>query len=124
MSDEIPMDHNGAPSGTQDPPASTLSVATCLSAHKVKHQWELFSSEHFVALCHKAACEACDTYFAHLITGAEGGSLSTTPDNLSKALDEAWKDGMWGIREDAHYELGHELDTACHAYDEQKAQFN
>ena len=99
------MDHNGAPSGTQDPSASTCSVATCLSTHKAKLQWELFSLEHFVALCHEAACEACDTYFVHLIMGAEGGSLSATLDNLSKAPDEAWKDGMRDIHEDARYEL-------------------
>ena len=58
-----------------------------------------------MALCHEAACEACDAYFVHLITGAEGDSFRTTPDNLAKALDEAWKDGMWDICGDACYEL-------------------
>ena len=46
------------------------------------------------------------------------------PHNLAKALDEAWRDSMQDIREDACHKLCQELDSARHAYDEQKAQFN
>ena len=31
---------------------------------------------------------------------------------------------MQDLHEDARHELCEELDSACHAYDEQKAQFN
>ena len=80
--------------------------------------------DRFMAQCHKVTCKTCNGYIDHLINGAESGTTPSTPHNLAKALNEAWQEGMWDIHEDAHHELCQELNSAYHAYDEQKAQFN
>ena len=77
-----------------------------------------------MAQCHEVACETCNGYVDHLINSGESGTIPSMPHNLAKALDEAWQDNMWDICEDACHELCQELDSARHAYDEQKAQFN
>ena len=101
--------------------AAMPSVATHLSAHTAKCKWVLYAVDRFVAQCHKVACKMCNGYVNHLINGMESGTVPSTPHNLAKALDEAWRDGMWDICEDARHELRQELNSARRAYDEQKA---
>ena len=124
MSDHVPMEHDSEPSGLPVVPAATPSVATRLSAHTAKRKWVLYSADRFVAQCHEVACETCNGYIYHLINDMESGAVLSMPLNLSKALNEAWSKGMWDIHEDARHGLCRELDSARHAYDEQKAQFN
>ena len=124
MSENIPMDHDGKPSGSPAVTAATPSVATHLSAHTAKCKWVLYAADLFVAQCHEVTCKMCNGHINHLINGVERGTIPSMPHNLAKALDKAWRDGMWDIHEDACCELHQELDSACHAYDEQKAHFN
>ena len=124
MPENVPMDHDGELSGSSAMTAATPSMAACLSAHTAKHKWVLYTVDRFVAQCHEVTCETCSGYVDHLITGVESSAIPSTPHNLAKALDEAWRDGMQDICEDACHELRQELDSARCAYDEQKAQFN
>ena len=124
MPKNVSMDHDGEPSGSPAVTAAMPSVAAHLSAHTAKHKWVLYAVDHFVAQCHEVTCETCSGYVDHLITGVESGAVPSTPHNLAKALDEAWRDGMRDIHEDAHHELRQELDSTRCAYNEQKAQFN
>ena len=124
MPKNVPMDHDGEPSGSSAVTAAMPSVAAHLSAHTAKRKWVLYAADRFMAQCHEVTCEMCSGYVDHLITGVESGAVPSTPHNLAKALDEAWRDGMRDIREDARHELRQELDSAHRAYDEQKAQFN
>ena len=77
-----------------------------------------------MAQCHEVACKTCNGYINHLISSMESGAVPSMPLNLSKALDEAWSEGMWDIHEDACHRLHQELDSTCCAYDKQKSQFN
>ena len=112
MTDPVPMDQDHAPTGTQETHGHTHGVAARLTAHKAKMRWELFSSKHFVALCHSTDCEVCDAYIGHLLQGVEVGGLQFTPQNLAQALDEAWATGMQDICEDAQAELHCQQDMA------------
>ena len=124
MPKNVPMDHDGEPSGSPAMMAATLGMAAHLSTHTAKHKWVLYAVDCFMAQCHEVTCEMCSGYVDHLITGVESGTIPSTPHNLAKALNVAWRDGMWDIHEAACHELCQELDSACHAYDEQKSQFN
>ena len=117
MSDNVPMEYDGEPSGSPVAPAATSSVAAHLSAHTAKRKWVLYAADLFMAHCHEVACETCNRYVNHLINDVESGAVPSTPLNLSKALDEAWSEGMWDIREDACHGLRQELDSARRAYD-------
>ena len=118
------MDHDGEPLGLPAVTAATPSMAARLSAHTAKRKWVLYAADCFVAQCHEVTCETCSGYVDHPITGVESGTIPSMPHNLAKALDEARRDGMRDIHKDAHHELHQELDSARHAYDKQKAQFN
>ena len=124
MPENIHMDHDGEPLGSPAMMAATPSMAARLSAHMAKRKWVLYAADHFVAQCHEVTCETCNGYVDHLINGVESGTVPSMPHNLSKALNEAWREGMQDICKDAHHELHQELNSACHAYDEQKSQFN
>ena len=124
MSKNVPMDHDDEPLGSPAVMAATPSVAACLSTHTAKCKWVLYAADCFMAQCHKVTCATCNGYVDHLINSVESGAVPSTPHNLAKALDDAWQDSMWDICEDARHELCQELDSTCHAYDKQKAQFN
>ena len=104
--------------------AATPSVAAHLSTHTAKRKWVLYAVDCFVAQCHEVTCVTCNGYVNHLISSMESGTVPSTPHNLAKALDEAWRDSMQDICKDARHKLRQELDSACCAYNEQKAQFN
>ena len=106
------MDQYHDPIGTQETHGHTQGVAARLNAHKAKMQWELFSSKHFVVLCHSTDCKVCDAYIGHLLQGVEVSGLQFTPQTLAQALDEAWATGMQDIHEDAQAELHRRLDMA------------
>ena len=118
------MDHDGKPSGSPAMTAAMPSVATHLSAHTAKRKWVLYAADRFMAQCHEVTCKTCNGYVNHLINGVESGAIPSTPHNLTNALDEAWREGMQDICEDACHKLHQELDNAHHAHNEQKAQFN
>ena len=124
MSENVPMDHDGEPLGSPAMMVATPSMAAHLSAHTAKRKWVLYAADRFMAQCHEVTCKTCNGYVNHLINGVESGAVPSTPHNLAKALDEAWRDGMRDIHKDAHHELCQELDSTHRAYDEQKAQFN
>ena len=118
------MDHDGEPLGLPAVMVAMPSVAARLSTHTAKHKWVLYAADHFMAQCHEVTCETCSGYVDHLITGVESGAIPSTPHNLAKAIDEAWRDSMGDIHKDACHELHQEPDSARCAYNEQKAQFN
>ena len=90
MSKNVPMDHDGEPSGPPAMTVATPSVAARLSTHTAKCKWVLYAVDRFVAQCHKVTCETCSGYVDNLITGVESGAVPSMPHNLAKALNEAW----------------------------------
>ena len=86
-----------------------------LSTHTAKRKWVLYAADHFVAQCHEVTCETCNGYINHLINGVESGTIPSMPHNLAKALNEAWRDSMWDIHQDAHCKLRQELNSAHRA---------
>ena len=84
MSENVPMDHDGEPSGSPAMMVATPSVAAHLSAHTAKRKWVLYAADRFVAQCHEVTCETCSGYVDHLITGVESGAVPSTPTTLPK----------------------------------------
>ena len=61
MSKNVPMDHDGKPSGLPAMMAATPSVAAHLSTHTAKRKWVLYAVDCFVAQCHEVTCDVMIT---------------------------------------------------------------